>query len=48
MPRYIQEIIRLRGGNEYRKGRESQEGTDIRPYNSRGRKLRYKQAKVQE
>ena len=31
MPRHIAEVIRLRGGNEYREGRE---GGDIRPYNS--------------
>ena len=31
MPRHMQEIIRCKGGNEYREGRESQEGTDIRP-----------------
>ena len=31
MPRYIAEVIRLRGGNEYREGRE---GGDIRLYNS--------------
>ena len=29
IPRHIQEVIRLRGGNEYREGRE---GGDIRPY----------------
>lgn len=31
MPRHIAEIIRLRGGNEYREGRE---GGDVRPYDS--------------
>ena len=29
MPRYIAEVIRLKGGNEYREGRE---GGDVRPY----------------
>lgn len=29
MPRHIAEVIRLKGGNEYREGRE---GGDIRPY----------------
>ena len=31
MPRHIAQVIRLRGGNEYREGRE---GAEIRPYNS--------------
>ena len=31
MPRYIAEVIRLRGGNEYREGRD---GGAIRPYDS--------------
>ena len=31
MPRYIVEVIRFRGGNEYREGRE---GGDVRLYDS--------------
>ena len=31
MPRYIAEVIRLKGGNEYREGRE---GGDVRPYDA--------------
>ena len=38
MPRHIEEVIRLRGGNEYREGRE---GNDIRPYNSIDRANNY-------
>ena len=49
MPRHLKEIIRLKGGNEYRKGYEdSIRGSDIRPYDSAGRKLRYRLAKEQE
>lgn len=38
MPRHIAEVIRLKGGNEYREGRE---GGDIRPYNSEERANEY-------
>ena len=38
MPRYITEVIRLRGGNEYR---EDREGDDVRPYNSNERTNQY-------
>ena len=38
MPRHIEEVIRLRGGNEYREGRE---GNDIRLYNSIDRANNY-------
>ena len=38
MPRYIAEIIRLKGGNEYR---ESREGGDVRPYDSTKRANEY-------
>ena len=38
MPRYIAEVIRLRGGNEYREGRE---GGDVRLYNSDDRTNNY-------
>ena len=31
MPRHIAEVICLKGGNEYREGRE---GSDVRPYDS--------------
>ena len=49
MPRYLKEIIRLKGRNEYRKGYEdSIRGSDIRLYNSAGRKLRYRLVKEQE
>ena len=38
MPRHIAEVIRLRGGNEYREGRD---GGDIRPYDSSERANHY-------
>ena len=38
IPRHIAEVIRLKGGNEYREGRE--EG-DVRPYNSTKRANEY-------
>lgn len=40
IPRAIQEVIRLNGGNEYRKGGR---GGDVRPYDSANRKRRYKE-----
>ena len=39
IPRHIQEIIALDGGNEYREGRDN--GV-IRPYNSEDRRSRYR------
>ena len=38
IPRHIQQIIELKGGNEYREGRA--ENSAIRPYNSKERKER--------
>ena len=38
MPRHIAEVIRLRGGNEYREGRE---GGDERPYDPADRANQY-------
>ena len=38
MPRHIVEVIRLKGGNEYREGRE---GGDVRPYDSTERANTY-------
>ena len=38
MPRYIAEVIRLRGGNEYREGRE---GGDKRLYDLADRVTQY-------
>ena len=38
MPRHIQKVIDLKGGNEYREGREEGE---VRPYNSEERRMRY-------
>ena len=38
MPRHIAEVIRLRGGNEYREGRE---GGDKRPYDPADRANQY-------
>ena len=38
LPRHIQEIIALQGGNEYREGRT---GGAIRPYDSKQRRLDY-------
>ena len=38
MPRHIAEVIRLKGGNEYREGREE---SDVRPYNSAERANTY-------
>ena len=38
MPRYIAEVIRLKGGNEYREGRE---GGDVRSYDSTERANEY-------
>ncbi len=38
MPRHIEEVIRLKGGNEYREGRV---GGDIRPYSTAERASAY-------
>ena len=38
MPRHIAEVIRFKGGNEYRKGRV---GGDVRPYESNERANKY-------
>ena len=38
MPRHIAEVIRLKGGNEYREGRE---GGDVRSYDSTERANEY-------
>jgi hypothetical protein len=42
IPRHIQKIIELKGGNEYREGREEGEWSDIRPYVAEDRKARYR------
>ncbi len=38
MPKHIAEVICLKGGNEYREGRE---GSDVRPYDSTERANEY-------
>ena len=45
IPRHIQEVIRLNGGNEYREGRE---GGAIRPYDPAERRRQYRKAKEQD
>ena len=42
IPRAIQQVIRLKGGNEYREGAN---GGDVRPYYSADRKRQYEQSK---
>ena len=42
LPRHIAKVIELRGGNEYREGREEGEWSDIRPYIPAERQQRYK------
>ncbi len=44
IPRHIQQIIELKGGNEYREGRAGNGA--IRPYNSEERKERYARRKA--
>ena len=44
IPRHIQQIIELKGGNEYREGRAG--NSAIRPYNSKERKKRYARRKA--
>ena len=41
MPRHIDKVIELRGGNEYREGKDENEWSDVRPYNSEERQQRY-------
>ena len=41
LPRHIANVIELRGGNEYREGREEGEWSDIRPYIPAERQQRY-------
>jgi len=43
IPRHIQQIIEVEGGNDYREGRS---GGDIRPYNRTDRKERYQRRKA--
>jgi len=43
IPRHIQQIIEVEGGNDYREGKS---GGDIRPYNRTERKERYQRRKA--
>jgi hypothetical protein len=43
IPRHIQQIIEVEGGNDYREGKS---GGDIRPYNRTERKKRYQRRKA--
>ena len=45
LPRHIKKVIELRGGNEYREGKDEDEWSDIRPYNPKEHQQRYQSRK---
>lgn len=44
--RYIQEVVRLKGGNEYKEGKKDDIISKIRSYQSEERHERYERAKA--
>lgn len=46
IPRHVKKIIELKGGNEYREGKDENTISEIRPYQKEERREKYERAKA--